>query len=59
MKKITIIKGKIDSIKISNTTFPLYDISTTNGVTTAIVDASAVLGDSFKRVAIIIDDYKN
>lgn len=57
MKKITVIKGKLDNIRISNTTFPLYDINTTKGVTTALVDAS-ILGDSFKRVSIVVDDYK-
>jgi len=58
MKKITVVKGSIDNIKISNTTFPLFDISTTKGITIALVDASAILGDSFKRVTIIVDDYK-
>lgn len=58
MKKITIVKGSIDNIKIANTTLPLYQIDTVNGVTAALVDASAILGDSFKRVTAVLQDYK-
>jgi hypothetical protein len=58
MKKITILKGSIDNIKIANTTLPLYNIDTVNGVTSALVDASAVLGDEFKRVIVVLENYK-
>lgn len=58
MKKITVVKGKIGKIKISNTTLPLFEINTTKGVTTALVDASEVLGVDYKRVTIDVEHYR-
>ena len=57
--KITVIKGTYKNFKISNTTFPLLrPVSTNKGYSTALIDASNVLGDDFKRITVDLIDYK-
>jgi hypothetical protein len=59
-KKITIIKGKFGNIKIANTTFPLLrPVTEDKGIVTALVDASAILGDNFKSVLLEVEDYRS
>lgn len=58
--KIKIIKGFYGKrSKISYTTFPLIrEPSTTNGVVTAVVDASAILGNEYSSIEVTLEDYK-
>lgn len=59
MGKIHIIKGVIDKIRISNSVFELLKpIRTEYGKTTALVDASTLLGSKYKTAEITVDDYK-
>lgn len=59
MNKITVIKGNYKSFKISNTTFPLLKpVKTIKGESTALVDASSVLGDGFNCIVVNLEDYK-
>jgi hypothetical protein len=57
--KITVIKGSYKKLKISNTTFTLLaPVRVDKGITTALVDASAVLGADYKRILVDIEDYR-
>jgi len=57
--KINVIKGKYKNFKISNTTFPLLKpVETFKGHSTALIDASNILGEEFKRILIELEDYK-
>jgi len=57
--KILIIKGNIGSVRISNTTLPLLQpVDVHHQQASAIVDASSVLGDQFKRCTINLHLYR-
>lgn len=59
MKKITVIKGTYNKLKISNTTFPLLKpVQVDKGEATALVDASSILGDDFNKITIGLEDYR-
>jgi hypothetical protein len=58
-KKIYVIRGYLDKIKVSNTGFDLIKpVKTTGGLSTAIVDASQLLGKDNKYSRVILEDYK-
>lgn len=57
--KITIIKGTYKNFKISNTTFPLLrPVNINKGYSTALIDASNILGEDFKKILVSLEDYK-
>lgn len=57
--KITVIKGKYKNFKISNTTFPLLKpVETFRGHSTALIDASSILGEDFTRITVELEDYR-
>jgi hypothetical protein len=58
-KRIRILKGMYNKIRISDSTFPiLKPLETSYGKTVAIVDASSLLGDEYKIVKVEVEDYK-
>jgi len=57
MKQIYIVKGYIGDIKISQASFPLINVNTHLGITTAVVDASSLLGDEYKTVTVDLHAY--
>lgn len=57
--RIRILKGNHGRIRISDCVFVLLKpLDITNGKTTAIVNASDLLGDEYSIVAINVEDYK-
>jgi hypothetical protein len=59
VNKITVLKGTYKKLKISNTTFTLLaPVNIENGIVTALVDASAVLGKEFNRIKVNVEDYR-
>lgn len=58
--KIRIIKGFYGKrSRISDTTFTLIkQPTTTNGVVTAVVDASDILGEDYSSIEVTLEDYK-
>lgn len=57
--RIRILKGNYNRIRISDCVFVLLKpLDITNGKTTAIVNASDLLGDEYSIVAINVEDYK-
>ncbi len=58
-KRIRILKGMYNKIRISDSTFPiLKPLETSYGKTVAIVDASSLLGDEYKIVKVEVENYK-
>ncbi len=58
-KRIRILKGMYNKIRISDSTFPiLKPLETSYGKTVAIVDASSLLGDEYKIVKVEVEEYK-
>jgi hypothetical protein len=58
-KRIRILKGMYNKIRISDSTFPiLKPLETSYGKTVAVVDASSLLGDEYKIVKVEVEDYK-
>ncbi len=58
-KRIRILKGMYNKIRISDSTFPiLKPLETSYGKTVAIVDASSLLGEEYKIVKVEVEDYK-
>lgn len=58
-KRIRILKGMYNKIRISDSTFPiLKPLETSYGKTVAIVDASSLLGNEYKIVKVEVEDYK-
>ena len=58
-KRIRILKGMYNKIRISDSTFPiLKPLETSYGKTIAIVDASSLLGNEYKIVKVEVEDYK-
>jgi hypothetical protein len=56
---IHILKGNYGKIRITNCIFTmLKPLDITKGITTAIVDASSLLGAEYAIVAISVQDYK-
>ena len=56
---IYVIKGKSGNVDIRNTTFPLLKpITEINGLASAIVDASAVFGESTSCIKIDLEEYR-
>lgn len=58
MAQLYVIKGTIGKIKISHAAFPLIEINTNLGVTSALVDASDLLGNEYKKAQVIVESYK-
>ena len=57
-KFIRVEKGYCEDIKITKTDFPLLEeVRNEQGRMLAIVDASKVLGDSYKKVQMQVLDY--
>lgn len=58
-KRIRILKGMYNKIRISDSTFPiLKPLETSYGKTIAVVDASSLLGNEYKIVKVEVEDYK-
>lgn len=58
-KKIYVIRGYLDKIRVSNTGFDLIKpVKTIGGLSTAIVDASQLLGSDNKYSRVVLEDYK-
>lgn len=58
-KRIRILKGMYNKIRISDSTFPiLKPLETSYGKTVAVVDASSLLGDEYKNVKVEVENYK-
>lgn len=59
MQRIRILKGNYNKLKISDSTFPLLnEITTVNGKSKAIIDASSLLGDEYKVLQVEVEDYR-
>ena len=57
--RIHILKGNYGKIRISDCIFTmLKPLDITKGITTAIVDASSLLGADYAIVAINVQDYR-
>jgi hypothetical protein len=57
--KIRVLKGKYNDIKIKDCIFPIHKpVMYENGLATAEVDASSILGDDYKKIVIQLNDYK-
>ena len=58
-KRIRILKGMYEKIRISDSTFPLLKpIETTHGKSKATIDASSLLGDEYKVLQVEVESYK-
>ena len=58
-KRIRILKGLYNKLRISDSTFTLIKpIEIVNGVTTATIDASSLLGDKYKILEVEIEYYQ-
>lgn len=58
-KRIRVLKGHYDKIRIMECTFPLLKpVDTSYGRTTATVDGSELFGQAFKSVIINVEDYR-
>jgi len=58
-KRIRILRGMYDKIRISDSTFPLLkDVETINGKSKATIDASSLLGDEYKVLQVEVESYK-
>jgi hypothetical protein len=58
-KRIRILKGMYNKIRISDSTFPmLKPLETSYGKTIAVVDASSLLGNEYKNVKVEVENYK-
>jgi|TARA_R110000803_G_scaffold121453_11_gene189558 hypothetical protein len=57
--KIYVIRGYLDKIRVSNTGFDLLKpVKTVGGLSTAVVDASQLLGDDNKYSRVVLEDYR-
>ena len=57
--KIYVIRGYLDKIRVSNTGFDLLKpVKTVGGLSTAIVDASQLLGNDNKYSRVVLEDYR-
>lgn len=58
-KRIHILKGNYGKIRITDCVFMLLKpLDITKGITTAIVDASTLLGAEYAIVDVNVEDYK-
>lgn len=58
-KRIRIIKGRYNKIRISDCIFTLLKpLEVSNGITTATIDASDLLGPAFCMIVVTVEDYK-
>tara|TARA_R110002153_G_scaffold3244_2_gene15757 strand:+ start:3036 stop:3278 length:243 start_codon:yes stop_codon:yes gene_type:complete len=57
--KIYVIRGYLDKIRVSNTGFDLLKpVKTVGGLSTAVVDASQLLGNDNKYSRVVLEDYR-